>query len=124
MQHAINWFEIPVTNMNRAIAFYEAMSGRSLRREPFGAPGSEMAIFEMPEASAVMGALMLSPEGQPSTTGTQVYLNAAPSLDAWLGRVVASGGAIVMPKFELPDGNGWIAHIMDTEGNRVGLHTE
>lgn len=124
MQNAINWFEIPVSNMNRAIAFYEAMSGRSLRREPFGPPGSELAVFTMPEEASVQGALMFSPDGKPSASGTLVYLNAAPSIDAWLGRVVANGGSVAMPKFELPDGNGWIAQIMDTEGNRVGLHVE
>jgi uncharacterized protein len=123
MQNAINWFEIPVNNMNRAIAFYEAMCGRSLRREPFGPPGSEMAIFNMPDDMSVQGALMFSPESQPSTSGTLVYLNAAPSIDAWLGRVQANGGSVAMPKFELPDGHGHIALIIDTEGNRVGLHT-
>jgi uncharacterized protein len=124
MQHAIDWFEIPVSNMTRAIAFYESISGRSLRREPFGPPGTELAVFEMPQDGGVQGALMASPHSQPSDSGTIVYLNAAPSIDAWLGRVVSSGGSVVMPKFELPDGNGCIAHIMDTEGNRVGLHTE
>ncbi len=124
MQHAIDWFEIPVSNMDRAIAFYEAMSGRSLRREPFGPPGSELAIFEIPQDGGVQGALMSSPNSQPSQLGTIVYLNATPSIDAWLDRVVSSGGSVVMPKFELPDGNGCIAQIMDSEGNRVGLHTE
>ncbi len=124
MQHAIDWFEIPVSNMDRAIAFYESMSARSLRREPFGPPGTELAVFEMPQDGGVQGALMASPNSKPSDLGTIIYLNAAPSIDAWLGRVVSSGGSIAMPKFDLPDGNGSIAHIIDTEGNRVGLHVE
>jgi uncharacterized protein len=52
MQHAIDWFEIPVSNMDSTIAFYEFMSGRSLRHEPFGPPGSELAVFEMPDGNS------------------------------------------------------------------------
>jgi uncharacterized protein len=124
MQHAIDWFEIPVTNMTRAIGFYETMSGKKLRREPFGAPGEELAVFDADNELSVKGALLLRPSVKPSADGTLVYLNAAPSIDAWLERVQASGGSIPLPKMALPDGMGFIAHIMDTEGNRVGLHTE
>ncbi len=124
MQHAINWFEIPVLDMNRAMQFYKAMSDKALRREPFGAPGEEIAVFEAGGEGSVQGALLLRKGSQPSASGTIVYLNAAPSIDAWLGRVVAAGGNIAFPKFTLPDGNGFIAHIIDSEGNRVGLHTE
>jgi uncharacterized protein len=124
MQHAIDWFEIPVLDMNRALQFYQTMSGNTLRREPFGAPGEELAVFEGGGEGSVQGALLLRKGAQPSTVGTIVYLNAAPSIDAWLGRVVPAGGSIAFPQFALPDGNGFIAHIIDSEGNRVGLHTE
>jgi uncharacterized protein len=124
MQHAIDWFEIPVLDMNRAMKFYQTMSGNKLRREPFGAPGEELAVFEGSGEGCVQGALLLRKGAQPGTAGTLVYLNAAPSIDAWLGRVAAAGGSIPLPKMALPDGMGFIAHIMDTEGNRVGLHTE
>jgi uncharacterized protein len=124
MQHAIDWFEIPVLDMNRAMKFYESMSGNKLRREPFGAPGEELAVFDVGGAESVKGALLLRPSVKPSAMGTLVYLNAAPSIDAWLGRVEAAGGSIPLPKMALPDGMGFIAQIMDTEGNRVGLHTE
>jgi uncharacterized protein len=124
MQHAIDWFEIPVLDMNRAINFYQTMSGTALRREPFGAPGEELAVFEAGGEGSVQGALLLRKGAQPGTTGTIVYLNAAPSIDAWLGRVVPAGGTIPFPKMALTDGNGFIAHIIDSEGNRVGLHTE
>ncbi len=124
MQHAINWFEIPVLDMHRAMQFYQAISGKALRREPFGAPGEEIAVFEADGEGSVQGALLLRKGAQPSTTGTIVYLNAAPNIDAWLGRVAAAGGSIAFPKFTLPDGNGYIAHIVDSEGNRLGLHIE
>ena len=57
-----------------------------------------------------------------SANGTLVYLNAGPSLDAWLARVPAAGGSVALPKVTLPDGMGCFAHIIDSEGNRVGLH--
>lgn len=124
MQHAIDWFEIPVLDMNRATTFYETMSASKLRREPFGAPGEELAVFDVGGEHSVKGALLLRPHSVPSATGTLVYLNAAPSIDAWLGRVATAGGSVALPKMALPDGMGFIAHIMDSEGNRVGLHTE
>jgi uncharacterized protein len=122
MQHAVNWFEIPVADLSRAIKFYEAMTGNKLRREAFGAPGEEMAIFEVETQEGVSGCLLSSPDAKPAQNGTTVYLNAEPSVDAWLGRVEAAGGKIITPKTALPPGMGFFAHIVDSEGNRVGLH--
>ena len=51
-----------------------------------------------------------------------MYLNAEPSLDAALERAVAAGGKVAMPRVDLPDGMGCFAHLLDTEGNRIGLH--
>ena len=59
---------------------------------------------------------------QPSTSGTLVYLNAGPSLDAVLARVEAAGGRVTTPRVQLPGDMGCFVHITDTEGNRVGLH--
>jgi uncharacterized protein len=124
MQHAINWFEIPVTDMARAMKFYETLTGRSVRREAFGAPGEEMAVFESPDSEGVSGALLYSPNAQPAAQGTLIYLNAGPSIQACLDRVVAAGGSIVIGKTALPPGMGYFAHIIDSEGNKVGLHSE
>lgn len=122
MEHALNWFEIPVTNMDRAIRFYEAASSRKLRREEFGGPGQELAVFEVDDDSAVKGALLSNGQAQPSEKGAIVYLNAAPSIDAWLTRAKAAGGEVVLGKTALPDGMGYFAHVRDSEGNRVGVH--
>ncbi len=122
MQHAINWFEIPVADLSRAMAFYAAMTDTPLRREAFGAPGEEMAIFEVDSQEGISGCLVSSPEAKPAQNGTMVYLNAWPSVDAWLMRVEQAGGKIVTPKTALPPGMGFFAHILDSEGNRVGLH--
>ena len=121
LHSALNWFEIPVSDMNRAQAFYEALLAAPLRREAMG-PAKTLAVFAYGD-SGVGGCLMAGESvPAPAATGTLVYLNAAPSLDMVLARVVAAGGRITTPKVQLPGEMGWFAHIADTEGNRVGLH--
>ena len=122
MEHALNWFEIPVADMDRAIRFYETASAGKLRREPFGGPGQELAVFEVKDEAAVKGALLYAPQAQPSAQGAIVYLNATPSIDAWLSRAEGAGGKVLLPKTELPEGMGFFAHVLDSEGNRVGVH--
>lgn len=122
MQHAVNWFEIPVADLTRAMKFYEAMTGAKMRREAFGPPGEEMAIFEVETQEGISGCLLSSPDAKPAQAGTTVYLNAEPSIDAWIERAQKAGAKILTPKTALPPGMGFFAHILDSEGNRVGLH--
>jgi predicted enzyme related to lactoylglutathione lyase len=122
MQHAVNWFEIPVADLTRAIKFYETMTGAKLRREMFGPPGEEMAIFEVETQEGISGCLLSSPDTKPAQAGTTVYLNAEPSIDAWIERAQKAGAKVLTPKTALPPGMGFFAHILDSEGNRVGLH--
>jgi uncharacterized protein len=118
--HALNWFEIPVRDMDRAQAFYESLLAAPLRREQMGP--QTLAVFRYDEAG-VGGCLLAGDDvPEPATQGALVYLNAAPSLDAALARVEAAGGRISTPKVQLPGDMGCFAHITDTEGNRVGLH--
>jgi uncharacterized protein len=122
MNNAITWFEIPTPHLDRAQAFYEAVLGQSMRREVMG-PQCELAIFSYNQGTGVGGALMTgTAAAQPSGQGTVVYLDASPSLDAALERVVAQGGKITLPRQALPPGMGFFAHIHDLDGNRVGLH--
>ncbi len=120
MSNAVNWFEIPCADLDRAQTFYEKMLDRPLHREDFG--GELLAVFphDKPGAGGCLqaGAHSSAPAGR----GIRVYLDCSPSLDAALARAVAAGGQIVQPRFELPKGIGVIAHIRDTEGNEVGLH--
>jgi uncharacterized protein len=117
-QHAVNWFEIPAASMARAVKFYETILAVSLRREMIG---DELAIFPS-EETGVSGCVMHSETRKPNSEGTIVYLNAEPSIDTVLGRVDKAGGKVVVPKTALPPGMGFFAHVMDTEGNVVGLH--
>ena len=117
---SIDWFEIPVRDIERAQRFYEALLAAPLRRETIGA--KTLAVFGHADAS-VGGCLIAGADvPAPSAAGTLVYLNADPSLDTVLARVAGAGGAIATPKVQLPDGMGCFAHVTDSEGNRVGLH--
>jgi predicted enzyme related to lactoylglutathione lyase len=122
LRNAIDWFEIPVQEMDRAQSFYEALLGAPLRRETIS--GQTLAVFGHAEAG-VGGCLMAGAGApQPSAAGTLVYLNAGRSLDAVLMRVEKAGGRITTPKVRLPGDMGCFAHVADTEGNRVGLHAQ
>jgi predicted enzyme related to lactoylglutathione lyase len=124
MKNAINWFEISTTELDRAQAFYEAVLGRTLRREVMGP--SSLAVFPYdPTSGGAGGALLCDPSAaKPGSGGTLVYLDATPSLDAALARVTAAGGQVALPRQALPPGMGFFAHIVDLDGNRVGLHAQ
>jgi predicted enzyme related to lactoylglutathione lyase len=117
---ALNWFEIPVRDLDRAQRFYETLLDRPMQRTQMGP--QPMAVFAYDEGRTG-GALMVGPEvASPSREGTLVYLDASPSLDAALERAAALGAKLLCPKIQLPDDIGAFAHIEDSEGNRVGLH--
>lgn len=123
MHNAINWFEIPCSDLDRAQTFYETVLGRSLRREDFG--GGTMAVFphEKPATGGCLltGAPAVSAAADPGQS-VRIYLDCMPSIDAVLARVPAAGGQVVAPKMALPAGLGFIAQLRDTEGNQIGLH--
>ena len=120
MAHALNWFELPVQDLDRATRFYETVLGETLKRDVFG--GMPMSIFTRKDPQDVGGALIQSPHRQPSENGGLRYLNVSGRLDACRGRVDAAGGAVVMPKTDIGD-PGFIALVRDTEGNTLGLHS-
>lgn len=120
-RNAVNWFEIPATDLPRAQRFYETVLGLPLKLETMGS--EQMAIFPADGDNAVAGCVNVGAEGvAPSRSGTRVYLDAGPSIDAALARVAAAGGRVHTPKTALPPGMGFFAHVEDSEGNIVGLH--
>jgi predicted enzyme related to lactoylglutathione lyase len=119
MHTRINWFEIPVTDMARATRFYETLFTTKLKEENMGS--GTLAIFCDPKGEGV-GCLMKGDNMEPTSAGTINYLDAGASLQIVLDRVAAAGGKIVLDKFTLPRDLGVIAHVIDTEGNRIGLH--
>jgi hypothetical protein len=117
--NALNWFEIPITDVTRAKKFYETAFG--IEMQTFDMYGSEMVMF--PSAPPhVGGALVKSPNHKPSAEGTVVYLNGSPDLQHVLDRVEGAGGKVTMPKTSIGE-NGNMAFFRDTEGNLVGVHS-
>jgi predicted enzyme related to lactoylglutathione lyase len=116
----LNWFEIPVRDMARAQAFYEALFQAPLRRERLGA--YELAIF--PHAEGQVGGWLIQggEAPAPANVGTVVYLAARPTVEAALARARRAGGQVAAPRVALPGERGCIAQVFDPEGNRVGLH--
>jgi len=118
--HAIHWFEIPVADLDRAQRFYETLFARTMNREQMG-PKS-LAIFAYEDG--IGGALVKSATAPaPGVDGALVYLNAGPSLDVVLARAGELGAQVLQPKTELPRDIGFIAQVVDSEGNRIGLHS-
>ena len=120
MDKVISWFEIPALDLGRARAFYETIFGVNL--QDYKTDVHEMAIFPYNRETATGGCLKKAPAFNPSSSGTLVYLETGAELDAVLTRVATSGGSVALPRTALPPGMGAYAHILDTEGNRVGLH--
>ena len=118
MSNIINWFEIPVQNLQRATAFYEHCINAQFRQEHVA--GMSMAVFNYQEP-AIGGALVKSDMILPSSSGTVVYLYTA-DIAASLAKVAEKGGTCCFGPEILPNDIGTIALIIDSEGNKVGLH--
>ena len=122
--NALNWFEIPAKDINRAQKFYENIF--STKMDDMGEMmGMKMVSFpsEM-GGSTVSGALVKSKIHKPSKTGAVVYLNANPSIQKVIGRIQKAGGKVVMPKTRISPEIGYMAFFIDTEGNKVALHAQ
>ena len=120
--NAINWFELPTRDMDRAVRFYEATLAIALRREVFG--DQPHAVFPSkcpPGGHSVAGALVSAPHLTPGAAGAIVYLDCKDGVAAALARAQAAGGKVVQPHTSVGE-HGYIAVVDDLEGNRVGLH--
>jgi predicted enzyme related to lactoylglutathione lyase len=120
MQNAINWFEIPVENMDRAVRCYETLLGEPLRRETMGG-GMPYAI--LPHVAPGSGGALAGDPARPRGQGVMIYLNANGKLDAILARVEAANAKVILPKMQIGK-DGFIAIIADTEGNHIGFNSE
>lgn len=115
------WFEIPVTDMDRAKVFYESVFDLDLDRHQMGP--QEMAWFPMQEGTyGAGGALVRGPGYLPAQTGVVIYLT-APEIEATLARVQAQGGRILAKKTAIGE-YGFTGFFADTEGNRIGIHSK
>ena len=121
--NSLNWFDIPVSDMGRAKHFYQVLF--SMHMHDGNMPGSEMALFPYePGSGKASGALVKSDFHTPNAEGVVIYLNANPNMDPVLEKIEPMGGKIVMGKTEISPEIGFMAFFIDTEGNRIGLHSQ
>ncbi|HTA82966.1 MAG TPA: VOC family protein [Bacteroidia bacterium] len=122
--NALNWFEIPATDINRAKKFYESVFDVKMDDMP-EMMGMKMTSFPAEMGNGkVSGAIAQSQMHKPSTDGAVVYLNANPSIQNVIERIEKSGGKVVMPKTQISPEIGYMAFFVDSEGNKVGLHAQ
>ena len=120
MANAINWFEIPAKNFERAKKFYESVLEIKMVI-PFD--GMKYAMFPADMQKGEIGGGLVEEQGyEPSQTGALIYLNGGDDLSVPLSRVVAAGGTIIIPKKSIGP-NGFMAMLTDTEGNRIAFHS-
>jgi len=124
MQNAISWFEIPTTEINRAQKFYENIFGITMI--PMDMPNIKMRMFPLDDMMTQVGGALCDSGGfhkASATDGPLIYLNANPDVQLVLDKVEAAGGKIMMPKTEISPEYGFMGVFIDTEGNRIGLHS-
>lgn len=118
----VGWFEVPVTNMDRAKAFYNEVFNIDIQVQDFG--GVQMGWFPWSEGkSGASGSLIHHEAYEPSDTkGVLVYFS-SPDVDNEIGRVVAAGGKVIKPKTQISPEVGYMGLFIDTEGNRMAVHS-
>jgi uncharacterized protein len=119
-RHQVVWFDIPVRDLDRAIRFYSAVLGVLLRKEQAGR-GVAMAILPH-TGSSIGGCLVQTMDARPSDGGPLLYLNADGRLDAAVAATQIAGGTVLQPKHSIGP-EGYRAIVLDTEGNRIALHS-
>jgi predicted enzyme related to lactoylglutathione lyase len=118
MSNAIVWCDIPVKDLDRAIKFYSDVLGQKVSKETFG----EMSFGLLPHANGgVSGCLILN--ATPCADGPMIYLNCDQQLDAAIAAVEKNGGKILQPKHQIGP-HGFRAIVLDSEGNRIALHSK
>jgi uncharacterized protein len=123
-KNAISWFEIPASDLARAQQFYETIFG--MRMIPLETDNFKMRMFPIEDPATGIGGCLIHTNGfhVPSATeGPLIYLNANADLQMVLDRVVTAGGKVIVPKTEISPEYGYMGVFIDSEGNRIGLHS-
>jgi predicted enzyme related to lactoylglutathione lyase len=119
MEKLLSWFEIPVLEFYRARAFYEYVFQTELTISAMGA--YTMGFF--PTGSGLGGAIVQGEGYQPSVFGHRLYLNCNPDLQIFVDRAIEAGGQVVVPKRLITEEVGYIAFVLDCEGNALAFHS-
>lgn len=119
--NAINWFEIPVSDFERAQQFYSAIYNYEMPKIEMG--NVTMGSFPYDESAGVGGAICYGEGYEPSEKGAKVYLNGGKDLTEILQRIEGAGGQVIMGKTKISDELGYFAVFADTEGNQLSLYS-
>ena len=125
-KNAISWFEIPSLNLEKAQQFYESVL--QINMQPMTIGPSECAVFPYDETgNGVGGAIICGPTAPvtaaPAQPGVLIYLYSEFTIEVLLQRAISAGGSVAMPRTALPPGLGFMASMVDLDGNIVGLHS-
>ncbi|MBI3234018.1 MAG: VOC family protein [Bacteroidetes bacterium] len=118
--NAINWFEIPALNLERAFKFYSTILHNHVRMGTFG--NGDLILFDVPfnTGEAVGGSIVVRPDLKPTTDGPVIYLNAFGKLSESVSLVESAGGKVLVSFIDLGK-FGYASLIIDSEGNKIGL---
>jgi predicted enzyme related to lactoylglutathione lyase len=118
--NALNWFEIPALDLERAFTFYSSILNNNVRKGTFG--NGELILFNVPfnTGEAVGGSIVVRGDLKPTTDGPVIYLNAFGKLSDAVNKVEQAGGKVLVPFMDLGK-FGYSAVIIDSEGNKIGL---
>lgn len=122
--NVVGWFELPVNDMDRAIKFYETVFDFELSRNTMGP--LDMAWFPwVDNGQGAAGSLVHYPDFyQPTSNGSLIYFTAhSGDLSVELGRVEGAGGQVIQEKKLITEDVGFMGLFLDTEGNRVAMHS-
>ena len=118
-ERSIVWVDIPCRDLDRAIAFYEAVLGREVSRQG----DDTFAMGILPHAGMGTGAcLAVLDDTEPSAKGPLVYLDCNGRLDQAIAAAVEHGGQILRERHSIGP-HGERAIVLDSEGNRIALHS-
>ena len=120
MKNLINWFEIPATDFNRAVEFYKGILEVEIQEtEMFG---TKMGFLPS-DGKNVTGAIVHGSDYKPSMEGVTLYLNGGENLQMILNKVENHKGKIIVQKTQISPEMGYFAMFIDTEGNKLALHS-
>lgn len=120
MKSFVSIFEIPATDISRAVNFYQSILEINIEKMEF--PEMQMGIF--PYEDQMVSGVIIKAEGyQPSADGVTIYLNGGDNLQVILDKVEKNGGEIIVRKTPHADESGYFALFLDSEGNKIGLHS-
>lgn len=120
MQHLINWIEIPATDIQRAIHFYAAVMQQEIQYvEMFG---THMGLFPN-DGTHISGAIVQGDDYKPAQEGVVAYLNGGTDLQPFIDRVQEHHGIVIVPKTQISPEMGYFGMFIDTEGNKMAVHS-